>query len=268
MQFLIDFYALIFARPFFYRMNRGLFRLGLAGMGVLNWRTETLRGEDAVLARILKDIPDGSVVLDVGANEGDYCAEALKANPNLQIHAFEPHPDTFQRLESRFADSRVKCWNTALGEVAESKQLFDYEDVSDGSSHASLHAGVIEKLHGKKSKAISVRVERLDEFTRSEEIDRIAFLKIDTEGNEAAVLRGLGDRLSSGELRIDNIQIEFGDMNVMSRTFFEDLSGLLTGFRAWRILPRGALIEITDERPLFRELFAYQNVLFTRKNHD
>ncbi len=264
MQIVFDVYALLFGRTMFRKMNRALLRCALAGLGVLNWRSETLQGERDLLTRLLAEAPKGAVALDIGANEGRYSAWLLSQAPHLTVHAFEPHPIIFGRLEARLETAGARCWNCALGDVEGETELFDYADAPGGSSHASLHNAVIERLHGRPAAAHRVAVRRLDNFLLREGITEIFLLKIDTEGHEAAVLRGLGDLAQTGKVTIHHLQLEFGDMNVISRTFFEDIAALLPGYRAFRILPRGALLEITNEPPLMRELFAFQNILFSR----
>ena len=115
MDQLFRLYGLIFARPIFYQFNRALFNFALRGIGILNWKTEALQGEADLLARLLKDAPSGAIVLDVGANEGEYSELVLRIAPSIQLHAFEPHPETFARLERRLQVAGATCYNIALG---------------------------------------------------------------------------------------------------------------------------------------------------------
>ena len=262
MNLIFRLYARFLARPCFYRVNRALFHLALRGLGILNWQSERLRGESDLLGRLLSRAPQGAVVLDVGANEGEYSEKVLRMAPQVELHAFEPHPETFERLSTRLRSSTAKCHNIALGAVNEQARLFDYTGKA-GSSHASLFDGVIERIHGGESHSQSICVRRLDGFLAEAGISHIYLLKIDVEGAEADVLRGLGDALGRS-LNIDFIQIEFNEMNVVSRTFLEDVAKLLPGYRVFRILPKGRLLDITDEAPVMREIFAFQNILFTR----
>ena len=47
-----------------------------------------LNGENWLLQRL--GTQELRVVLDVGANQGDWCARALRAVPTAQVYAFEP----------------------------------------------------------------------------------------------------------------------------------------------------------------------------------
>jgi FkbM family methyltransferase len=267
LQWLYDTYALLCARPGLYRLNRAIFRLALAGLGILNWRSATLQGERGLLKRLLPAAPHGAVVLDIGANEGTYSDFVLTAAPHVRIHAFEPNPQVFARLSARLEPRGVHCWNFALGDVAGSAVLFDYSD-REGTGHASLHAGIFQRIHKSAAQEHQVKVARLDEFLSSSGISEVFLLKIDAEGSERQVLEGLGNALKCGAVRVDHVQLEFSDLSIFGRTFLEDLQSLLPGYRVYRILPRGALIDITDERPLMREIFAFQNLLFSRSNVD
>src|SRR5436190_1768852 len=112
---LYQLYGLLFARPSLYRFNRAIFHFGLRGLGVLNWQKATLQGETDLLAFLLELAPAGAVVLDVGANEGDYAETVLRLAPHIELHAFEPHPATFARLEHRLKSAGATCHNFALG---------------------------------------------------------------------------------------------------------------------------------------------------------
>lgn len=68
--------------------------------GVLKYRTHE-SGEkwfiESVLPGILSDIEE-PVVLDIGANIGEYSIALASALPACRCYAFEPNPITFERL--------------------------------------------------------------------------------------------------------------------------------------------------------------------------
>ena len=86
--------------------------------------------------------------------------------------------------------------------------------------------------------------------------------KIDVEGNEFSVLRGMKMALLSG--KVNAIHFEFNEMNVMSRIFFKDFYDFLTDYQFYRMLQDG-LVEIGEYNPLFCEIFAYQNIVAIKK---
>jgi hypothetical protein len=135
--------------------------------------------------------------------------------------------------------------------------LYDYAE-SEGTEHASLHAGVIEQLHKGTSDGRVVDVIDLDTFATEHDIPLIHLLKIDTEGHELEVLKGSLKLLR--ENRIRAIQFEFNEMNVASRVFAKDFYDLLPNYRFYRML-RDGLVPLGCYSPLWCELFAFQNIV-------
>lgn len=262
LQKIIDAYVWFFAKPAFEKFNKLLFRLSLAGLGVLNYKNSRVSGEQSFLKNYLSG--KNGVVIDVGANEGNYSAEVLDFNPSVKVYAFEPHPVTFEKLSGKLsANHQVTIVNKGLSDSAGFLELYDYEN-KDGSSHASLFPEVITEIHG-AGKAISHKVSltTLDDFIEKNSIDIISLLKIDTEGNELKVLRGGVEALKSK--KIAAIHFEFNEMNVASRCFFRDFWKILDGYRFYRLLPNG-MMEIKQYSPLQCEIFAYQNIVAILKD--
>lgn len=256
MSFILELYRYLFARPCFARFNHLLHRLSLSGLGILNFEDSRISGEKAFLTGHLSGLSSG-IVLDVGANIGRYSSEVLAINPKLQVHAFEPHPRNYQRLVDNITHPHCHPVNAAVGNEAGSLVLYDYEQ-DDGSTHASLYRQVIEEIHQNRATGHQVTVIKLDSYLTDQGIHDIDLLKIDTEGNEFAVLQGLQQHLSND--RIKAIHFEFNEMNIVSRVFFKDFWDLLPNYQLYRLLPK-AMVPISRYNPLTCELFAYQNII-------
>lgn len=258
-QLLLSAYRWLFARPFFYPLNKLLFLASLSGLGVFNYQNDRVSGERHFLRNALRN--RSGAVLDVGANVGDYSATLLAFNPQLEVHAFEPHPRTFERLRARTDLPRAVLHNLAAGDSEGMLQLFDH-DSNDGSVQASLYRDVIENLHGSQAVSHAVKVIRLDDYVRERGIRRIALLKIDTEGHEFSVLQGLRATLDAGIIEV--IHFEFNEMNVSSRVFMRDFWQLLAGYDLYRLLPTG-MIRLRRYGPIDCEIFAFQNIVAIRR---
>jgi hypothetical protein len=72
----------------------------------------------------------------------------------------------------------------------------------------------------KNTRKTLVSLSTLGSFCRDHGIQRIDFLKIDTEGNELKVLQGAKSMLQSNS--IHSIQLEINEMNVVVRVFLKD----------------------------------------------
>jgi FkbM family methyltransferase len=249
-------YAIFFAKKFFYKFNKLLYSLSLRGLGILNYESDKISGEECFIKKYVSKIENG-VILDVGANIGNYSRKIRAVNPKTPIYAFEPHPKTFLKLQENLKELDVTIFNMGVGSGEGVLKLYDYAD-NDGSSHASLYKDVIEVIHKSKVTEHEVDVVALDDFSTVNNIVRVDLLKIDTEGHELEVLKGFEQYIKSGKVHL--IHFEFNEMNVASRVFFKDLWDFLPNYDFYRMLPN-SLIPIKNYNPVFCEIFAYQNIV-------
>lgn len=256
-------YRALFAHPIFERFNKLVMVLGLSGLGVLNYTSARASGERAFLQRLLRG-RRAPVCFDVGANRGLYSALVLETAPDARLHCFEPHTRNFDALRQRFgAAGNVTLNNCGCGREPGTLTLFDYAD-ADGSSHASMHREVIERLHGARAVEHRVPVVCIDDYVRQHAVDAIDLLKIDTEGHEFAVLQGAAETLRAGIVRC--VHIEFNEMNAVSGVFFKQFFDLLSPrYALYRLLPT-SMLEITRYTPLYHEVFAFQNIVAFRRD--
>jgi FkbM family methyltransferase len=220
-------------------------------------------GEHAFLNRLtgLRDL----TVFDVGAHTGEYSSLLIDLCPTAHVFAFEPHPATFKQLQSVAADRHFTAVNMGLSDQDGEVSLYDYatDKMDSGSPHASLHREVIEDLHHSSSIAIPVRVTTVDVAMRSHQISHLNLLKLDTEGHELQVLNGASEALRAQ--RIDIIQFEVNEMNVISRVFFRDFYDALPGFAFYRLVSDG-LAPVGEYRARTHELFFLHNVVAIRRS--
>jgi len=123
------------------------------------------------------------VIVDIGANIGQFCRAAKLLYPKAQIYSFEPDPDIYtilQRNTNRLPD--VHTFNLGLGE-REQKQPFYVDERSSLTSSFKKPAAQNNKLHIKY-----LDIQTLDQLLQSNE--HIDLLKIDVEGYEMNVIRG------------------------------------------------------------------------------
>jgi FkbM family methyltransferase len=207
-------------------------------------------------------LPGRRLAIDVGAHRGVFIERALRINPTLQIHAFEPDPRSYAELRAKPYPASVTIQNLALGDCAEERELWMFGDFSEISSFhwRPLTPGLpVEKPTG----AVPVKVVTLDSYCSAHGIEHIDFLKIDAEGHDLKVVQGARELLTRGA--IDAVQFEFGAANIFSGdllkdffAFFESVSCAL-----YKIHPKWvALHERYDAR---LETFTYQNWIAVRR---
>ena len=136
----------------------------------------------------------GDEVIDVGANIGMLTLLASHlVGPSGRVEAFEPNPDCATRLREMLCENRIRNVRVhALG-------LSDHEEVAlltvvGGASKGTLSpVAFSESPHGREHYEVTVC--RGDDVARADP-KRLVAVKIDTEGHEVRVVRGLQDTLA------------------------------------------------------------------------
>lgn len=147
------------------------------------------------------------VVLDVGANDGDYAREIRDAGYRGRIVSFEPASATFARLARAAAADPL--WDAVQLGVGEAGGHLDLSvSALDVYSSFKQPSAVGSEAPGARAVASErVEVVRLDDYLRAHpDLLGRTYLKIDTQGFEAEVLRGAGDLLD----RFVAVQAELG----------------------------------------------------------
>lgn len=248
-------YALVMGWPALARFNRLLNYLSGRALGLHNYENVAISGEQIAI-RLGLGRGEAPIVFDIGANRGDWTSAVLSARATARVHAFEPQAALARALASRCGQAKVN--NMALGEAPGTLQLFDYAEHA-GSEHASLLAGVIDGIHRGNARAVSVEVGTVDDYCAVHGIERIDLLKIDVEGFELKVLNGAKRMLA--ERRVDTIQFEFNEMNIVGRTFMNDFFGCLgASHDLYRLLPHG-LLPLRQDAHWSNEQFTFQNIV-------
>ena len=147
------------------------------------------------------------VVLDVGANDGDFGREIRDEGYAGRIVSFEPNPQAFARLTRNIAhDPLWEAHQLGVGDTAGDLTLsVSNEDVF--SSFKPINDFGARTSEAREAASVRVAVVRLDEFLgRHPDLVGRTYLKIDTQGFEMEVLRGAGDMLG----RMAAVQAELG----------------------------------------------------------
>jgi len=169
-------------------------------------------GEAWLLGRLAAFGP--RMVLDVGANVGQWTLLAAALLPSAAIHAFEVVPETAGQLAASVAALAPRVVANGFG-LADRDGTLAISMLDDDSTLSS-----IVRLHDGMGEAVACPVRAGDGYMAEAGIDHIDLLKIDVEGAEHLVLAGFARALA--ERRIDVIQFEYGRANILTKMLLHD----------------------------------------------
>ncbi len=144
-------------------------------------------------------LADDAVIFDVGANIGSICLPLANALPKSTVYAFEPTDFAFEKLLKNLE------LNPQLKDRVFPVQTFVSEEHTENSTLKAFAswridgkdegAENIHSVHGGTQKTTTNRQIRIDDFIEENNISRLDYLKIDTDGHELYVLRGAKETL-------------------------------------------------------------------------
>ncbi len=148
---------------------------------------------------------DPELIIDVGANKGQFGITAASIFPKSSVYSFEPDPDVFAVLvENTCTYKNIKCFQTALGSE-EGEIEFNRNSYSLSSSilpltekHLSAFPKAIEK------EVIKISLTTLDKISAEFDLTKTVLLKLDVQGYEKMVLEGGRETLK----KIDYVVLE------------------------------------------------------------
>jgi FkbM family methyltransferase len=147
-------------------------------------------------------------VFDVGANEGQ-TVKTIRVNwRGAAIHAFEPGPAAFARLQRHAGGFEgVTLNNAAVGSTTGTLTL-----IENSQSEMSSILPLGPSGWGAEVRRTPVPVVTLDDYCARHGVDFIDILKCDTQGYELEVFRGAERLLTEGRIRLVYFEVTFNDL--------------------------------------------------------
>lgn len=149
------------------------------------------------------EIREGDVVVDCGANIGEFSIFCLSRGAN--VFSFEPDPTEFSALRRNLGEDG-RAYPFALWFQNESLSF----DLQNDTGDSSVSQGA------KLDDFFMVEGRRLDSFKELSEVPRVRLLKLEAEGFEPEVLRGSVGLLPKIEYIAADLGPERGDTNESS----------------------------------------------------
>lgn len=172
---------------------------------------------------------------DIGANIGLTIAP-LASRTNVKCVGFEPIPETFLLLQKNLLSagvfSRVRVFNVALTDKRSQTQM-EISDSNMGDSRIRVDsdfASTQDRYGESRRGTVLVQGERFDSLIDGAEFDGSGpyFMKLDVQGAEVKVLRGVGALLK----QLDFLYVEYWPYGILrAGDLPEELIGFLKQFR-------------------------------------
>lgn len=184
---------------------------------------------------MLNRVRDGATILDVGAHIGYYTLLfAKRAGTRGRVYAFEPSTRTRDRLLHNISLNDLDNITT-VGTAASDEAGIATINLAAGSNTGST------SLHFESGAVGTEQVETvpIDDFLEQHGIARIDLLKIDVEGHELHVLRGMRKTLKAPADTAPELFVEVNENTLRSagtpmEALFDELA--TAGYNAYRII--------------------------------
>ena len=183
-----------------------------------------------------------NILIDIGAHKGETIQEFLNNFKIKNIYSFEASPKTFKELHVRieilkkkFHQTNIDIFNTGVGNTNKKNNFYELLDsnsstfniIDRNSSYYKKKNRILSFFFLKNEsviKEIEVSQIKLGEFIKKNKIINIDILKIDTEGYELEVLKGLGQEIA----RVKFIYFEHHYDNMIKKNYkYSDINEFL-----------------------------------------
>jgi FkbM family methyltransferase len=156
-------------------------------------------------------------IIDIGSNRGQFIDMILKARPQSNIYTFEANPKFNEYLCRKYAsNNNIRIFNVAISSKNEIKEFyFNVFDETSSFERLNFNSNYLKK----KSRVLGVKPQKIISDSKPIECKTLDYIiencasaksidlvKIDVEGHEIEVLKGLSKDKSR---YIKRIQLEF-----------------------------------------------------------
>jgi FkbM family methyltransferase len=193
--------------------------------------------------RYLVEVKKIKTIFDVGSRDDSDFLEFTG-----EVHYFEPVNDFLEKLKKK-ENRNSKSYFNNFGLGNENNCLFYYP------KYQSFFDRINSCKISDNSSKIILNVKKGDDYINENKITKIDFLKIDTEGFELNVLKGLQNSLNI----IDFIQFEYGGTFLDNNVKLIEVINFLkdNNFGNFRYLVNNGTVSITD----YTDHYQYCNII-------
>jgi FkbM family methyltransferase len=161
----------------------------------LTWPEFSITSFNTVL-RLSKEGVLPRTVLDVGANVGQFAVASAKLFPNVQVHSFEPEPESVGKLQRNVSGlGNVTVYPLALGDREGEVEFHVYSENQQSSILPFSQVRHDAFPDVRETQTIKVRISTLDRVFSDTNLHPPVLLKLDVQGYEAQTISGSAETL-------------------------------------------------------------------------
>jgi FkbM family methyltransferase len=173
---------------------------------------------------LIETLPEQGDIFDVGANIGIWTVPLALGRPRSRIHAFEGSPFTVCQLEQNVVRNKLSNVRAVHAAVCDYNGKVMFQMPENASVFDRISSTNNSQGRYDRASQIEVPCMALADYCNDQDIKVIELLKIDVEGAEVDVLRGLLPMLLQHKVRL--IWMEIDELNL--RDFNHSISELAT----------------------------------------
>ena len=144
------------------------------------------------------------IYVDIGTNVGNYLEFVKKNFKTKKVFCFEPIESLNKEIIFHLRSKIDKIYNVALSDI-EKKKIFNIYEISSQSSFYKQNNTY--KSIQKIKKKLKIKTQIFDKiFNQNLKID---FCKIDAQGEDFKILKGMKNNLKKGNIKLLKVEIGF-----------------------------------------------------------
>lgn len=165
------------------------------------------------------------ILVDIGSNEGNY-VELINKHLNLKLaYCIEPIQSLTDKINQSFPGNKIKILNFALSNRRGKKNFYEYNISSTSSLYKQNN--LYKSLKNLK-KISKVQLEKFDDiFNKNLKID---ICKIDAQGEDYNVLKGMRKNLKKKNIKILKIELSLESFYLNTKKNFYEIIFYLKKF--------------------------------------
>lgn len=223
--------------------------------------------EKNVLKHFLKTSKkEKKILFDIGANIGSWSNLAFKQDQNLSIFAFEPIKKTYINLKNNLINhgKKIKIINKAI-----SNEVGEFDMYNFGENEG-INSFFNNPFSDQDSKYTHTKIEKvftttIDIFCEENQIEKIDYIKCDTEGNDFNVILGCKEMFRKNNIGI--LQFEYNWRWIGAKSYIKNVFDEFenTNYIIGKLTPKK--VKFIEKWNPELEKFYESNYLIVNKSH-